>query len=160
MGVANAFEELPRLAVVGVPVAVRLHALVRDDAAAVDRHSVSTERTQSGSAAIEHARSDRDSRPETIRARNRSPAHWHSQCLEVIVRRHLGGRMSVLSRRLGLAILLAAACLVAQTAQAQVNPLTYWTPGWPIGFSSNTAAGLTSETYGNFPGIEATDANG
>ena len=68
--------------------------------------------------------------------------------------------MSVLSRRLGLAILLAAACLVAQTAQAQVNPLTYWTPGWPIGFSSNTAAGLTSETYGNFPGIEATDANG
>jgi hypothetical protein len=68
--------------------------------------------------------------------------------------------MSVLSRKLGLAILLAALSLLAQPAHAQVNPLTYWTPGWPIGFSGNTAAGLTSESYGNFPGFEGTDANG
>jgi opacity protein-like surface antigen len=68
--------------------------------------------------------------------------------------------MSDFSRKLGLAILLAASCLVAQTAHAQVNPLTYWTPGWPIGFSGNTAAGLTSETYGNFPSFEGTDARG
>ena len=67
--------------------------------------------------------------------------------------------MSFLSRKLGLALGFAALCLLAQPAHAQVNPLTYWTPGWPVGFSGN-ATGLTAETYGNFPSFEGIDARG
>jgi hypothetical protein len=62
--------------------------------------------------------------------------------------------MSMVSRNLGLAILLAAFCLGAQAAHAQTNPLTYWTPGWPLGFGGNASGGQGAETYGNFPSFD------
>ncbi len=40
-------------------------------------------------------------------------------------------------------------------AQA-VNPLTYWTPGWPVGFGSDASA----NTYGNFPSFDTRDSRG
>lgn len=40
-------------------------------------------------------------------------------------------------------------------AQA-VNPLTYWTPGWPVGFASDPGA----STYGNFPSFDTRDSRG
>jgi opacity protein-like surface antigen len=62
--------------------------------------------------------------------------------------------MSIFSGRLILAIALVALSLGGRTAHAQTNPLTYWTPGWPLGFGG--AAGAS--TYGNFPGFEFNDA--
>jgi opacity protein-like surface antigen len=68
-------------------------------------------------------------------------------------------RMSIVSGRLGLALVLAALCLGGRTAHAQAAPLTYWTPGWPLGFTGNSA-GQGSNTYGNFPGFDGSDARG
>jgi opacity protein-like surface antigen len=62
-------------------------------------------------------------------------------------------------RSLGLAILLALVCLGAPVARAQTNPLTYWTPGWPIGFSGN-ASGQSANAYENFPGFESGQSGG
>jgi opacity protein-like surface antigen len=64
-------------------------------------------------------------------------------------------RISMFSRSLALAILLAALSLGAPAAHAQTNPLTYWTPGWPMGFNGNVALVEGAETYGNFPGFDA-----
>ena len=47
--------------------------------------------------------------------------------------------MSIFSSRLALALVLAASCLGGQAAYAQTAPLTYWTPGWPLGFGGNLA---------------------
>lgn len=66
--------------------------------------------------------------------------------------------MSSFSRRLALACVLAALAPGGRTAHAQAVPLTYWTPGWPVGFSGNASAGETSNTYGNFPGFDGSDA--
>jgi hypothetical protein len=61
------------------------------------------------------------------------------------------------AKRLGFAIVVAVLCVGAQTAHAQaVNPLTYWTPGWPVGFASDASAG----TYGNFPSFDTRDSRG
>jgi len=68
--------------------------------------------------------------------------------------------MSIFPGRLGLALVLAALCLGARTAHAQAGPLSYWTPGWPIGFGGNPAAGQGAETYGNFPSFDFSDAQG
>jgi opacity protein-like surface antigen len=65
--------------------------------------------------------------------------------------------MSDFSGRLGLAFVLAALCLGGRTACAQVAPMTYWTPGWPLGFSDNLADGQSSNTYGNFPSFDGRD---
>lgn len=62
--------------------------------------------------------------------------------------------MSVFSR-LSLAFIVAALSLGGRTACAQVNPMTYWTPGWPLGFSDNAADGQGANTYGNFPSFDA-----
>jgi hypothetical protein len=67
--------------------------------------------------------------------------------------------MSVFSGRLGYAFVLAALYLGAPTAHAQVAPMTYWTPGWPLGFDNLTAE-QSSNTYGNFPSFDASDARG
>jgi opacity protein-like surface antigen len=67
--------------------------------------------------------------------------------------------MSILSRRLGLALALAALCPGVQTAHAQAAPLSYWAPGW-IGFGGNLNAGPNSNTYGNFAGFNGSDAGG
>src|ERR1700754_3217383 len=43
------------------------------------------------------------------------------------------------------------------SAHAQAaNPLTYWTPGWPLGF----AGGSVADAYGNFPSFDTRDARG
>ena len=74
--------------------------------------------------------------------------------------------MSVFSGRSGLVSLLAALCLTGATAHAQVAPVTvapvtYWTPGWPLGFSDNLTAGQDANTYGDFPDfVGSTAASG
>ena len=69
-------------------------------------------------------------------------------------------RMAVFSGRLGLALVLAALCLGGRTAHAQAGPVTYWTPGWPLGFNGNLPDGQSSDTYGNFPGFDGSNARG
>jgi opacity protein-like surface antigen len=53
---------------------------------------------------------------------------------------------------------LAALCLGGPVAHAQTAPLTYWTPGWPLGFGDDQTAG--QNTYGNFPSFDGSDARG
>jgi opacity protein-like surface antigen len=67
--------------------------------------------------------------------------------------------MSTFSGGLGLALVLAALCLGGRTAHAQAAPVTYWTPSWPIGFGGDPI-GQGSNTYGNFPGFDGSDARG
>ena len=55
-------------------------------------------------------------------------------------------------------LLLAALCLGGPMAHAQSGPLSYWTPGWPVGFAGNPA-GEGANSYGNFPGFDGTSAN-
>jgi hypothetical protein len=68
--------------------------------------------------------------------------------------------MAMFSGRLGLALVLAALCSGGRTAHAQAAPVTYWTPGWPLGFGDNLAAGQGSNTYGNFPSFDGSNARG
>src|SRR5258708_4912969 len=67
--------------------------------------------------------------------------------------------MSIFSSRLGLAVVLAALCLGGRAAHAQAAPVTYWLPGWPIGFGGLTV-GQSSNTYGNFPSFYGGDPPG
>jgi opacity protein-like surface antigen len=69
-------------------------------------------------------------------------------------------RMSIFSSRFGLAFVLAALCLGGRTAHAQAVPVTYWIPSWPLGFAGNVAVGQSSNTYGNFPSFDGSDARG
>jgi hypothetical protein len=57
-----------------------------------------------------------------------------------------------------LGFVVAVAMLgVAERAYAQAaNPLTYWTPGWPMGFSGDSVA----NAYGNFPSFDTGDSRG
>jgi opacity protein-like surface antigen len=66
--------------------------------------------------------------------------------------------MSIFSSRLGLAFVLAALCLGERTAHAQAAPVTYWIPSWPVGFGGNLTVGQSSNTYGNFPSFDGSDA--
>jgi opacity protein-like surface antigen len=71
--------------------------------------------------------------------------------------------MAIFSSRLAIALALAASCLGGHAAHAQAAPVSYWTPGWPLGFGGNLADGQswntqTWNTYGNFPGFSASDA--
>jgi opacity protein-like surface antigen len=68
--------------------------------------------------------------------------------------------MSIFSSRLGLALGLAALCLGGRTAHAQAAPVNYWIPGWPVGFGGNLTVGQGSNTYGNFPSFDGSDARG
>src|SRR5258708_38799029 len=68
--------------------------------------------------------------------------------------------MSIFAGRSGLVFVLAALCLGGRAAYAQATPVTYWTPGWPFGFSGNLAAGQSPNTYGNFPSFDGSDARG
>jgi len=56
-------------------------------------------------------------------------------------------------------ILLTALCLGGPAAHAQSAPLSYWTPGWPLGFGGHPAGGEDANTYANFPGFDGTSAN-
>ena len=69
--------------------------------------------------------------------------------------------MSVFSNRSALAFVLAAAlCLGGRTANAQSGPVTYLIPSWSVGFGGNPAAGQSSNTDGNLPGFDGSDARG
>ena len=72
--------------------------------------------------------------------------------------------MSILSGRLGVALVvalvLAALCPGTRTAHAQAAPVTYWIPGWPIGFGGDPTVDPGSNTYGNFPGFDRGGARG
>jgi opacity protein-like surface antigen len=67
--------------------------------------------------------------------------------------------MSVFSSKSGLAFISAALCLGGQAGHAQVAPMTYWTPGWPLGFDNQTVD-ESSNTYGNFPSFDGSDSRG
>jgi hypothetical protein len=69
-------------------------------------------------------------------------------------------RMSIFSRKLALALALAALCLGARTAHAQAAPVRYWIPSWPFGFGGNLNVGPNSNTYGNFPGFDGSGGGG
>jgi hypothetical protein len=69
--------------------------------------------------------------------------------------------MFIFSRNLALAFVVAAAlCAGARTAHAQAAPLSYWTPGWPLGFGGTADADQVANSYANFPSFTATDARG
>ena len=68
--------------------------------------------------------------------------------------------MSISSTRLLLLLALAALCLGGRAAHAQAAPLSYWIPGWPMGFAGNATAGQGLNAYGNFPSFDGTDARG
>jgi len=55
---------------------------------------------------------------------------------------------------------LATLCLGGQAAHAQAAPLSYWIPGWPMGFAGNPAAGQNLNAYGNFPSFDGGDNRG
>jgi opacity protein-like surface antigen len=38
--------------------------------------------------------------------------------------------------------------------------VTYWIPSWPVGFGGNLTVGQSSNTYGNFPSFDGSDARG
>jgi opacity protein-like surface antigen len=70
--------------------------------------------------------------------------------------------MAIFSGRSGLAfvLVLAALGLAGRTAHAQAGPVQYWIPGSPFGFGGNPTGGQSSDTYGNFPGFDGSDARG
>jgi opacity protein-like surface antigen len=65
--------------------------------------------------------------------------------------------MFIFAGRLGLLVVLAVLCLGPRTAHAQATPLSYWTPGWPMGFGGTDA---NANVYANFPSFTSTDARG
>jgi len=66
------------------------------------------------------------------------------------------------SRRSGFlafALTLAALCLGAPAAQAQSNPVPYWTAAWPSGFGSGFSAGQSANSYTSLSGLMSFDGN-
>jgi hypothetical protein len=68
--------------------------------------------------------------------------------------------MLISSSRLCLALVAAALCLGGRTAHAQAAPVAYWMPGGLIGFGGNPTFGQSANTYGNFAGLDGSDARG
>jgi hypothetical protein len=56
--------------------------------------------------------------------------------------------------RLGFVLVVAMLAAGGHAHAQTVNPLTYWTPGWPVGFSGDPGA----NTYGNFPSFDTRDS--
>src|ERR1700729_2081750 len=69
-------------------------------------------------------------------------------------------RMLIYSRGSVLALVVMALCLGARAACAQSAPMSYWTPGWPLGFGGNMAVGQSPDSYGNFPSFDGSDGRG
>jgi opacity protein-like surface antigen len=87
--------------------------------------------------------------------------HWRSGQPERIISGQVAvARMSVFSGRSGLALVLAALCLGGRTAHAQAAPVSYWIPGWPLGFGDSLSVDQRSNRYGNFPSFDGSDARG
>jgi opacity protein-like surface antigen len=76
-------------------------------------------------------------------------------------------RMVIFARKFGFAVvstalvlaLLPALCLGGRAAHAQAAPLTYWTPGWPLGFGGSVTVDQAANTYANFPSFSASDGS-
>jgi hypothetical protein len=68
--------------------------------------------------------------------------------------------MSMFSSRLALALVVAALCPGGRAAHAQAAAVSYWMPGGPIGFGGNLMFGQSSNSYGNFAGLNGSDAGG
>jgi opacity protein-like surface antigen len=68
--------------------------------------------------------------------------------------------MSIFTRKLGFAFALAMLCLGGRTAAAQTAPVSYWIPGWPMGFGGNMSDGQSPNAYGNFPSFDFSDRGG
>jgi opacity protein-like surface antigen len=64
------------------------------------------------------------------------------------------------SGRLALALILTVLCLGGRTAHAQTGPVSYWIPGWPMGFGGDAAASQSPDSYGNFPSFDFSDRGG
>jgi hypothetical protein len=58
--------------------------------------------------------------------------------------------------RLGLVIVVAMFAVGGPAHAQGANPLTYWTPGWPAGFSGDGS----TDAYGNFPSFDTRDSRG
>ena len=58
--------------------------------------------------------------------------------------------------RFGFFVAVAMLCAGAHAHAQAVNPLTYWTPGWPVGFAGDAS----TSAYGNFPGFDTRDSRG
>jgi hypothetical protein len=71
--------------------------------------------------------------------------------------------MSHLSGRISFALVLVALSLSGRTADAQSAPVSYWIPGWPLGFGGSLATAQGgdrgAERYGNFPSFDGSDAS-
>ena len=67
--------------------------------------------------------------------------------------------MSHFSGKIGFALVLAALALSGPTAQAQSAPVSYWIPGWPLGFGSSLSTAQGADRYGNFPSFDGSDAH-
>jgi hypothetical protein len=58
--------------------------------------------------------------------------------------------------RLGFVVVLAMLSVGGRVHAQAVNPLTYWTPGWPVGFAGDAS----TDAYGNFPSFDTRDSRG
>ena len=58
--------------------------------------------------------------------------------------------------RLGFVVVVAMLGVGGRAHAQGANPLTYWTPGWPVGFSGDAVA----SAYGNFPSFDTRDSRG
>ncbi|NVN86749.1 MAG: hypothetical protein HXX15_11755 [Rhodopseudomonas sp.] len=68
--------------------------------------------------------------------------------------------MSTFAAKCTLAMAVAALCLGAQVARAQVAPVRYWIPGGPFGFGGGATETGSAEIYSNFPSFDAADGRG
>jgi opacity protein-like surface antigen len=75
----------------------------------------------------------------------------------VVARMSIFTTKSALSAVLTLVAAVLAGGLGGPAAHAQAAPLTYWTPGWPLGFGSTVTVDQAASTYGNFPSFSASD---
>jgi opacity protein-like surface antigen len=69
-------------------------------------------------------------------------------------------RMSSFLRILALGVVLAPLCLGGQAAHAQVAPVQYWLPNWPLGFGGNADADQATDKFGRPVGFSSGEARG